>query len=222
MINIEGVYFSYKNKLNKSVVQVLENINVIFESSKFYTIIGPSGSGKTTFLALLGGLDELDCGKIFIDDIDIKTIGYSHLRKNIVSYVFQDYYLFPYMTSLENVLMVMDNKISSFKEKNQEAIELLHNLGITPDEMNRKVKRLSGGQQQRIAIARCLASGAKYVLADEPTGNLDNKTAEKIILLFVDLVEKYKKCVITATHSDMVRSYSDVSFRLNDKKLEHI
>lgn len=222
MIKVENVSFTYKSKINQSSVQVLEDISVSFESGKFYTIFGPSGSGKTTFLGLLGGLDEPNNGKISISGIDIKDIGYSQLRRKMVSFVFQNYYLFPYMTAVENVLMAMNEKPSDYKENVKKASEVLTSLGITPDEINRKVKRLSGGQQQRVAIARCLASGAEYILADEPTGNLDNKTAITIIELFSDLVKKYNKCVIAVTHSDLVRSYSDISYRLNDKKIEQI
>ncbi len=222
MIKVENVSFTYKSKINQSSVQVLEDISVSFEPGKFYTIFGPSGSGKTTFLGLLGGLDEPNTGKILISGIDIKDIGYSQLRRKMVSFVFQNYYLFPYMTAVQNVVMAMNEKPSVYRENVKKASETLTSLGITPDEIKRKVKRLSGGQQQRVAIARCLASGAEYILADEPTGNLDNKTAITIIELFSDLVKKYNKCVIAVTHSDQVRSYSDISYRLNDKKIEQI
>ncbi len=222
MISVENLSFTYKNKINKSSVHVLEDINVNFEPGIFYTIFGPSGSGKTTLLGLLGGLEEPDAGRITLSGIDIKEIGYYVLRRNMVSYVFQNYYLFPYMTSVENVLMAMNEKTFSYKENAKRASEILESLGITVDEMSRKVKRLSGGQQQRVAIARCLASGAEYILADEPTGNLDNKTAVTIIELFTDLVKNYNKCVVAVTHSDLVKSYSDISYKLNDKKLERI
>lgn len=195
MLKVENVSFTYRNRTNKSTVQVLENVSVDFEPGKFYSIYGPSGSGKTTLLALLGGLDKPDTGKITISGVDIKEIGYIDLRKRVVSYVFQNYYLFPYLTSI---------------------------LDIQPDEINRKVKRLSGGQQQRIAIARCLATGSDYILADEPTGNLDNNTSMKIIDLFTSLVKEYNKCVIVVTHSEMVKNSSDISYRICDKRIEQL
>ncbi len=219
MLNVQNVSFTYKNKMNQSTVHVLEDVNVSFEPGKFYTIFGPSGSGKTTFLALLGGLDKPDSGNITVSGIDIKEIGFSRLRKEIVSYVFQNYYLFPYMNAIENVVMAMNEKLS-YKENSGKAINILQSLSIMTDEMERKVKRLSGGQQQRVAIARCLASGAEYILADEPTGNLDNKTASTIVELFKDLAKKQNKCVIVVTHSDMIKSNSDISYRLCDKKIE--
>lgn len=222
MLKVENITFSYKSKIGQSSVQVLENVSANFEPGKFYTIFGPSGSGKTTFLGLLGGLDEPDTGKISISNTDIKEIGYSKLRRNYVSYIFQNYYLFPYMTAVENVLMALNENNSSYKMNRSKAIEMLQTLGITSEETHRKVKRLSGGQQQRVAIARCLISGAQYILADEPTGNLDNMTAVTIIELFTELVKKYNKCVITATHSDMVKNHSDISYKLNDKKIVQI
>lgn len=222
MLKVENVSFTYRNRTNKSTVQVLENVSVDFEPGKFYSIYGPSGSGKTTLLALLGGLDKPDTGKITISGVDIKEIGYIDLRKRVVSYVFQNYYLFPYLTSIENVLIVMDDKNTTYKEKHEKAIQILTSLDIQPDEINRKVKRLSGGQQQRIAIARCLATGSDYILADEPTGNLDNNTSMKIIDLFTSLVKEYNKCVIVVTHSEMVKNSSDISYRICDKRIEQL
>jgi len=123
------------------------------------------------------------------------------------------------MTAVENVLMSMKNE-KPYKELCKKAKTILYSLNISSDEMKRKIKYLSGGQQQRVAIARCLASGAEYILADEPTGNLDNNTAITIVELFKELAENQNKCIVAVTHSDMVKSHSDISYRLCDKKLE--
>lgn len=220
MLSMQNVSFTYQNKVNKSFVHVLENISVQFEKGKIYSILGPSGSGKTTLLSLLGGLESPEKGLIILDGENIKDIGYVNLRKTYISFVFQNYFLFPYLSALDNVLLVMDDKRMPIENRRKKAEEILTEVGLQTDEIVRKIKFLSGGQQQRVAIARCLATGADYILADEPTGNLDSENARMIMDIFATLSQKQNKCIIIATHSEMVKKYSDISFKFRDKGLE--
>jgi putative ABC transport system ATP-binding protein len=220
MLELSDVSFSYEKGYSK--IEVLGEVSASFDKGSFYTIFGPSGSGKTTLLTLLGGLDIPQKGRILLDGTDIQRIGLSKLRQSHVSYVFQNYNLFGYMTALENVLVTMDISQTHKGDKKEHAKKLLFELGLTENESKRKVKKLSGGQQQRVAIARAIASGCNYILADEPTGNLDKNTSEGIIRIFEKLVRESNKCVIAVTHSDAVRKASDRAFSLENGHLEAI
>lgn len=218
MLSMNNVYFSYRRRGTPK--DVLTNVSISFDAGKIYAIYGPSGAGKTTCLSLLGGLDCPSKGQIKMDGKDIKTIGYSEWRKRYVSFVFQDYHLFPYMTAIENVAVAasITQKISQ-KEIKQEAIELLQMLGIDEETMNRPVSQISGGQQQRVAIVRALIKNPIYILADEPTGNLDKDNAEMIIEILTKLAREHNKCIIIATHSDLVCAHADVTMKMTKGKL---
>jgi putative ABC transport system ATP-binding protein len=213
---------SYKYTSNSSTNLVLDNVSVNFEPGTFYTIFGPSGSGKTTCLSLLGGLDVPTSGTILLDNMNIRKIGYNNLRKQYVSYVFQDFHLFPYMTAIENVLLAMNvtNTYNNKKEARQRALAILDSLGLDTKDVSRVVTKLSGGQQQRVAIARALATNATYILADEPTGNLDKGNSKNIIQILRNLVSEHNKCVVTVTHSDEIKNASDISYTIVDGKME--
>ena len=203
------------NKVNYSYTngkKILNNISMEFEKGKFYTILGVSGSGKTTLLSLLAGLDEPQSGKILYNNQDIREKGYENHRKNNVSLIFQNYNLIDYLTPLENIRLV--NKKASK--------EILLELGLNENQINRNVLKLSGGQQQRVAIARALVSEAPVILADEPTGNLDNDTAGEIIEILKKLAKERNKCVIVVTHSKEVANSADIILELSGKKLKKI
>lgn len=178
---------------------ILTNISFGFESGKMYAILGPSGSGKTTLLSLLGGLDTPAKGNILFDDTDITQTGLEEHRRNHISLIFQNYNLIDYMTPIENTKLV--SKV--------DAVPILQRLGLTEDELRRTVLKLSGGQQQRVAIARSLASDAPVILADEPTGNLDEATAAEITEILKESAQEYGKCVIIVTHSNAVAKAAD-------------
>lgn len=178
---------------------ILTNISFCFESGKMYAILGPSGSGKTTLLSLLGGLDTPAKGNILFDDTDITQTGLEEHRRNHISLIFQNYNLIDYMTPIENTKLV--SKV--------DAVPILQRLGLTEDELRRTVLKLSGGQQQRVAIARSLASDAPVILADEPTGNLDEATAAEITEILKESAQEYGKCVIIVTHSNAVAKAAD-------------
>ena len=171
-------YFSDRN--------IFEGLDLEFERGKVYVILGASGSGKTTLLFLLGGLDTPKGGEILFEGKDIAEMGLEQYRHNCVSFVFQNYNLIEYMTPKENVQLVDAHATT----------DTLHQVGLTDDEINRNVLKLSGGQQQRVAIARALASSAPVILADEPTGNLDEDTAHDVTELLVERARSLNKCVI--------------------------
>lgn len=205
ILKMNKVEFTYEN----TGVQVLKPTSVEFEKGKFYAVVGKSGSGKSTFLGLLAGLDTPTAGEILVDKIDIAAMGYSYHRKHNIALVFQNYNLIDYLTPLENIRLV-----------NQEATdEILVKLGLDKDQINRNVMKLSGGQQQRVAIARALVSEAPIILADEPTGNLDENTAEEIIEVLKKLAKERNKCVIVVTHSKNVADSADVVLELKGRKL---
>ena len=205
ILEIKNLTYSYKDSKEK----VLVNVNESFEEGKFYAIIGKSGSGKSTLLSLLAGLDEPDSGKILFNGENIQETGYTNHRKNNISLVFQNYNLIDYLSPLENIRLV----------NNQAQQDILLELGLSEHEIKRNVMKLSGGQQQRVAIARALVSSAPVILADEPTGNLDENTASEIIEILKKLAKERNKCVIVVTHSKEVARAADIVFELKNKKL---
>ena len=205
LLQLQDLTYRYKN----TAEAVLYRINYDFEPGKFYSIIGESGAGKSTLMSLLAGLDSPVEGAILFEGKDIREQGYSYHRMHHISLVFQNYNLIDYLSPLENIRLV--NK--------KAGKDTLLELGLDESQIKRNVLQLSGGQQQRVAIARSLVSEAPVILADEPTGNLDPKTAGDIIDLLKSLAEKTGKCVIVVTHSKEVAQASDITLELKNKKL---
>ncbi len=199
ILALQNVEYSYDKKK-----KVLKGINAQMETGKMYAILGPSGCGKTTLLSLLGGLDSPTNGQILFNGTDIEQSGLGHHRKKHVSFIFQSYNLIDYMTPQENVRLTAKKP----------ALPFLERLGLTKEESKRNVLKLSGGQQQRVAIARALASEAPVILADEPTGNLDEDTAQDITEILKESAHEQDKCVIVVTHSNELAKQADVVFRL--------
>lgn len=199
IMEIKQVGYSYDNKK-----KVLKGVNAEMEQGKLYAILGPSGCGKTTLLSLIGGLDSPGSGQIYFDGQDIAKTGLSDHRKNHVAFIFQAYNLIDYLTPAENVSLT--SKLPP--------LPILERLGLTKEEAKRNVLKLSGGQQQRVAIARALASEAPVILADEPTGNLDEDTAQDITEILKESAHKMNKCVVVVTHSNELAKQADVVFRL--------
>ena len=205
ILEIKNLTYSYKDSREK----VLANVSESFEEGKFYAIIGKSGAGKSTLLSLLAGLDEPDNCKILFNGESIQETGYTNHRKNNISLVFQNYNLIDYLSPLENIRLV----------NNQAQQDILLELGLSEHQVKRNIMKLSGGQQQRVAIARALVSSAPVILADEPTGNLDENTASEIIKILKKLAKERNKCVIVVTHSKEVARAADIVFELKNKKL---
>lgn len=175
-----------------------------------YAILGPSGCGKTTLLSLLGGLDSSSSGQILYQGEDIAKTGLADHRRSHVAFIFQSYNLIDYLTPVENVALTAKHP----------PLPILEQLGLTAEEAKRNVLKLSGGQQQRVAIARALASDAQVILADEPTGNLDEDTAAEITDILKDSAHKSGKCVVIVTHSNELAKEADVVFRLRKGDLQ--
>lgn len=211
MLEMKNVTFGYpKNK-----TKVLNDMSASFEKGKTYALFGESGIGKTTTLMLLGGLEKPDEGMVCIDGVSIADLGFQNVRRNKLAYVFQNYQLFPYMTAIENVLVAIRIYERTLKDEHKEkCISLLDKVGIARNDMNRPVNKLSGGQQQRVAIVRAIINEADYILADEPTGNLDEENSKKIMELLSELAHESNKCVIIVTHSSMIREMCDIQMKL--------
>lgn len=189
---------------------VLKRLDAVFEAGKMYVIFGPSGCGKTTLLSLLGGLDVPKEGQVLFEGENINTAGLEEHRRSHVSFIFQNYNLIDYMNAAENVLLTAKT----------DPLPILKRLGLTEEEARRNVQKLSGGQQQRVAIARALASASSVILADEPTGNLDEEMALEITAVLKESAQKYGKCVIVVSHSAQVAEMADVVYRLKDGRFE--
>lgn len=202
-------------------IQVLDDINYLFESGKIYTISGKSGVGKTTLLNIIGMLDKQSDGDIFYSGTNINTIQskeQAEFRRKNIGFIFQEYQLLDNMTCLRNVQLPLwtDKKIGK-KEGKMISTHWLKLVGLE-NRLNHYPTTLSGGEQQRTAIARALVSNPKVVLADEPTGNVDEES-EKIILDIFRILADQGKLVIIVTHSKTVKDFADISLQLEEGKL---
>ena len=205
ILEVKGLQYSYENKK-----RVLRGINAQMEQGKMYAILGPSGCGKTTLLSLLGGLDSPSSGQILYQGEDIAKTGLADHRRSHVAFIFQSYNLIDYLTPVENVALTAKHL----------PLSILEQLGLTAEEAKRNVLKLSGGQRQRVAIARALASDAQVILADEPTGNLDEDTAVEITTILKGSAHKSGKCVVIVTHSNELAKEADVIFQLRRGELQ--
>lgn len=214
--DLKKIYNSSEVKVN-----ALNGIDLIIEQGEFTAIVGPSGSGKTTFLNMLGGLDLPTVGEIYIGGTDIRNMSSSQLidfRLQNIGFVFQAYNLIPVLTAKENVEFVMELQGRSKKEREAHAMELLEAVGLKGRE-NSRPSKLSGGQQQRVAVARALASKPKFVLADEPTANLDSKSTENLLSIMEYLNKKEKITFIFSTHDQRVVNKAHRVITLEDGKI---
>ena len=195
-INLRKTYM-----LGKVPVEALRGVNLKVEEGDFLSILGPSGSGKSTLLNLIGVLDKPTQGKMFIENVDISTLNDSQLAdlRRRVGFVFQFFNLIPRFTARENVELSMSIAGISRAERRKHAEDLLETVGLK-ERMNHKPAELSGGEQQRVAIARALANNPRFLLMDEPTGNIDSKTANEIIGLIKRLNEEKGVTIIMVTH----------------------
>lgn len=203
-------------------VQALSNVELSIEAGEFTAIVGPSGSGKTTLLNMIGGLDVPTSGNIIVDNVDISTYKPDELvnfRLHHIGFVFQAYNLIPVFTARENVEFIMLLQGLSKTEREKRAVELLTSVGLG-DRLDARPSELSGGQQQRVAVARALASRPSFVLADEPTANLDSHTAEALLDLMEDLNNRYGMTFIFSTHDQKVIARAHRVITLEDGKVK--
>lgn len=211
VIKLDNISFSYDKK-----TAVLNNVSYEFEAGKIYAVVGRSGAGKTTLLSLLSGLASPTGGSIYYQNRDIEGMNKYDYRSKIVGVVFQSFNLINNLSAAENIVLSMDISgiKGSEKEKKETAYALLESVGISREEGDRRVLKLSGGQQQRVAIARALSHNPEVILADEPTGNLDEETQDEILAILKKLADE-GKCVIVVTHSPAVAKAADEVYSLS-------
>lgn len=202
-------------------VYALNGVNLVIEKGEFTAIVGPSGSGKTTLLNIIGGLDAPSNGNIIISGTDISTFSENQMvdfRMNHIGFVFQSYNLIPVLTARENVEFVLLLQKVPKKVMEERAISLLKRVGLS-DKIDKKPSNLSGGQQQRIAVARALASRPSFILADEPTANLDSKSTENLLDLMAEMNREEEATFIFATHDQRVINKARRVITLEDGKI---
>jgi putative ABC transport system ATP-binding protein len=219
VIEIKEVYKIYNE--TEIEVHAVNGVTIDFKEAEFATIVGPSGSGKTTLLNLLGGLDLPTSGQILIDGVDLSKLKSSALidfRMKNIGFVFQAYNLIPVLTAKENVEFIMSLQKWIKKDRDQRTFELLKAVGLS-DRANSRPAKMSGGQQQRIAVARALASRPKFVLADEPTANLDSKSATTLLEIMEKLNHEEKITFIFSTHDPRVVKMAHRVITLEDGKV---
>jgi putative ABC transport system ATP-binding protein len=206
---------------NSVSVNALNGVTLEFEEGEFSAIVGPSGSGKTTLLNIIGGLDDATEGKVTIDNVEINKLSPRKLtdfRMKNIGFVFQAYNLIPVLTAGENVEFIMHLQGANKKEREARTQELLQAVGLG-EMTDRRPSKLSGGQQQRVAVARALASKPKFVLADEPTANLDSKSTENLLEIMERLNKEEKITFIFSTHDARVVAKARRVITLEDGKI---
>ncbi len=209
-------------KQGEADIRVLNGLNATIKSGELVSIVGQSGSGKSTLLSLLAGLERVDDGQLLIDGTDISRLSENEMtrfRSENISIVFQQYHLVSHLTALENVMLPLE--IQKKENAQEQAIKLLTELGLEK-RMNHFPSQLSGGECQRVAIARALIVQPKMLLADEPSGNLDTKTGEKVMELFFEIARKYKMTTILVTHSEELAKKCQRQLQLSEGQLKEI
>ena len=222
LITLKNVTKNYISRHRN--ILVLDDISVEFLSGTFYLIIGHSGNGKSTLINILGLIDSKFDGNYTIYGQEVSTLDdkdLAKIRMQHVGFIFQDFYLEPYLKAIENVLVPMYiNENISKESRKSRAMELLEKVGLK-DRIHHFPRELSGGEQQRVAIARALANDPDIILADEPTGNLDS-TNEKMVFEQLKKLSKDGKCVIVVSHSDLAKKYADVVYEIDNHKLHEV
>jgi len=220
VIRAENITYVYKTKFQET--QALKNVSCVFETEKMHAIIGKSGSGKSTFLSLLAGLDLPSDGTLYIEGKNIRQLNRDEYRRKRVSVIYQAFQLFPLLTALENVMFPMQLIGVKEKEAREKAKALLLKVDL-PETVRKKFPgMLSGGEQQRVAIARAMASGARILLADEPTGNLDTQNEINVVSLLKKLAHEEGYAVIIVTHNEKIAEESDVILEMQDGVLAEV
>ena len=203
-------------------VHAVQNVHVHIEEGEFVALVGPSGSGKSTLLNMMGGLDEPTSGTVFIDGVEITKLSENKLidfRLHNIGFVFQSFNLIPVLTAKENVGFVLQLQHMSKEERENRVLTLLEEVGLE-DKIDSKPGELSGGQQQRVAVARALASKPKIILADEPTANLDSKSAANLLDIMAKLNKEEKITFLFSTHDQRVIKKARRVITLVDGKID--
>ena len=203
-------------------VRALQDVHLHIEEGEFVALVGPSGSGKSTLLNMIGGLDEPTSGTVFVDGVEITKLPENKLidfRLQNIGFVFQSFNLIPVLTSRENIGFVLQLQKVAKKDREKRVLELLREVGLE-EKINSRPGELSGGQQQRVAVARALASKPKIILADEPTANLDSKSASNLLDIMAKLNKEEKITFLFSTHDQRVIEKARRVITLVDGKVD--
>lgn len=221
ILKLENIKKNYDAKIES--LHIIRDLNLTVNEGEFISILGRSGSGKSTLLNIMGLLDKADGGKIFIDGKEVESLSESEkdkIKNSMIGFVFQFHYLLPEFSALENVMLpALISKNRSKEEIEKEARHLLELVGLE-NRVTHKPSQLSGGEKQRVAIARALINNPKILLADEPTGNLDEETSEVIFKILKDINKKNNQTIIVVTHSRDLAEISDRQLYLKKGILE--
>jgi ABC-type lipoprotein export system ATPase subunit len=220
ILEMKNVSYVYRNKYQS--VEAVRNVNVGIDQGKVYAIIGKSGSGKSTLLSLMAGLTLPTEGDILYNGDSIKDLDLELYRRDKTSVIYQSFNLFPLMTVLENVIYPLELKGIKFKNGKTIAEKHIKSVGLNEQHYMRFPNMLSGGERQRVAIARALATGSKVLLADEPTGNLDEANGELVVKMLIDLAHKDNLAIIIVTHDLGVAKQADIVLQMKDGKLTRL
>ena len=213
ILELRDVAYSYSSKYQK--VKVLQQINCGFEQGKVYAIVGKSGSGKSTLLSLLAGLDLPEAGEVMYEGTPTSMIDLAKYRRECAAMIYQSFRLFPLLTVSENITYPMELRGFDGEKARQRARELVASVALPESVLNRFPSMLSGGEQQRVGIARAMSMNTRLLLADEPTGNLDEENSQNIIDILVNLAHTQGYCVIIATHDLSILPKMDVVMRMS-------
>lgn len=213
ILEITNLSYDYITKAGR--VHAVKEATASFDTGVVYAIVGRSGSGKSTLMSLMAGLDVPKEGKILYEGVDLASIDRDRYRREHVGMIFQSYYLLPQLTAVENVELALE--LSKYAGNRRErAMEMLSLVGIAKEQFRKRSPEFSGGEQQRIAVARAIAADPSVILADEPTGNLDNENSLNIVGILGDLAHRFGKCVIIITHASEVAERADMTLHMND------
>ncbi|MCM3700103.1 ABC transporter ATP-binding protein [Paenibacillus macerans] len=202
-----------------TVVKALDGIDLSVEKGEFVAIVGTSGSGKSTLLHMLGGLDRATEGKVYVDGNDIFAMNDEKLtifRRRSIGFVFQSYNLIPILNAYENIVLPIE--LDGARVDKEYVDQVIGALGLG-DKVHNLPANLSGGQQQRVAIARALATKPSLVLADEPTGNLDSKTSQEVMILLKQMSERFNQTIVMITHNEEIALTADKIVRIEDGRI---
>lgn len=222
MIQVENLKKSFKQSENS--IEILKNLNLSVNKGEKIGILGQSGSGKSTFLSLMSGLDYPDSGDIRINGVSTTTLNekeWTQFRAKNISIVFQQYHLVGHLTAAENVMLPLEILGTSDTKAYEKSLALLGEVGLK-DRAHHFPHQLSGGESQRVAMARALITTPNLLLADEPSGNLDQETGTKVMNLFFDITSKFQTTTLLVTHNEQLASRCDVVYRLSQGRFEKL
>jgi putative ABC transport system ATP-binding protein len=217
LLEIKDVSFSYRSKFQTN--EVLKNVTCAFEAGKVYAIVGKSGSGKSTMLSLLGGLDVPDEGEVLFKEEPTSKMNLSRYRLESAAMIYQSFRLLPLLTVSENITLPMELRGFRGKQARDKAKELVARVALPESVLDRFPSMLSGGEQQRVAIARSMSMDTNLLLADEPTGNLDEDNSQNIVDILVSIAHRDGYCVVIASHDLAILPKMDVVYHMKSGNL---